>query len=221
VRRTAFAVAFVLSELSSRVLVEAEIASRYESNRPPTPTSSPPPPGLLRLSDARIGQTAEVSDVRHVTHQEPAWRDRTNYIIQVDLESHGMPSGTLEQIWARTDDNERFEVCCLPFFTYGIALGDTVLWNENDRIARVATSSGRRLVRSVFVDREDAAASHEAFHGSLVETGALLEFSGSGFAAIDIDSDERLAAVMAILDPLHEAGRLSWEWGRSSRPLAG
>lgn len=172
-------------------------------------------PPLDGASQARrIGQTAGVSDTRHVTHQEPVWRDRTNYIIQVDLEPHGMSQGTLEQIWARTDDNERFEVCCLPFFTYGIALGDTVMWNDSDRTAEVVTSSGRRLVRSVFADREDAHASHEAFHGSLVATGALIEFSGSGFAAIDIDSDERLAAVMSVLDPLNEAGRLSWEWGR-------
>ena len=30
---------------------------------------------------------------------------------------------TTEQLWARRLDEERFEVCCIPFFAYDVALG--------------------------------------------------------------------------------------------------
>ena len=34
----------------------------------------------------------------------------------------------------------------------------------------------------------------------------------NGYAAIDIDSPERLSAVLEVIAPLHESGRASWEW---------
>lgn len=124
-----------------------------------------------------------------------------------------MEPDTYEQLWTRTNDRLAYELCCLPFFTYGIALGDEIAWNDTDRRAVVTRRSGRRLVRCAFADRKDAAAHHESFHGSVTATGALVEFRGVGLASIDIDSDERLDAVLAVLGPLHESGRAMWEWG--------
>lgn len=54
---------------------------------------------------------------------DPVWRDRTNYIVKLDLTEHGMP-GDFEQCWTRTEDQRLFELCCIPFFTYGQSLGD-------------------------------------------------------------------------------------------------
>lgn len=154
-----------------------------------------------------------MTEAKHATHGDPVWRERANFIAQIDLSHHGMDPDTYEQLWTRTDDRSAFEVCCLPFFTYGIALGDVIAWNDTDRQAVVTHRSGRRLVRCAFADRGDADAHHEWFHGSVVATGALVEFQGKGFAAIDIDSNERLEAVLAVLGPLHESGRAHWEWG--------
>lgn len=154
-----------------------------------------------------------MTEAKHARHDEPVWRERANFIVQVDLRHHGMASDAYEQLWTRTDDQAMFEVCCLPFFTYGIALGDVVAWNDADRQAVVTRRSGRRLLRCAFVDRDDALAHHESFHGSVIATGALVEFRGTGFVAIDIDSDERLNAVLALVGPLHESGRAQWEWG--------
>ena len=151
-------------------------------------------------------------DVQHVAHAEPVWRERANYIIQVSLEGYGMQPGALEQLWTRTQDQQRFEVCCLPFFTYGIALGDEVTWTDGDRQAVVASRSGRRLIRCAFDDPADGERSHEDFHGALVASGALVEFLRPGYVAIDIDSPTRLSAVLEAISPLHESGRASWEW---------
>lgn len=164
-------------------------------------------------------QSALVTDdearpaIEHATHTDPVWRERANFIVQVDLQHHGMASGAYEQLWTRTGDQIAFEVCCLPFFTYGIALGDVIVWNDVDRQAVVTHRSGRRIIRCAFANRVDAATEHEAFHGSVVSTGALVEFHGPGFAAIDINSDESLGAVLAVVGPLHESGRATWEWG--------
>lgn len=65
----------------------------------------------------------QIRQVRIATHQEAVWRDRADYIIRVDLADHGMP-GSAEQMWTRATSDGMYEICCIPFFTYGIALGD-------------------------------------------------------------------------------------------------
>ncbi|MFO0759127.1 MAG: DUF4265 domain-containing protein [Byssovorax sp.] len=84
------------------------------------------------------------------THDSPAWIDRANFLIVADLSDHGM-KGRTEQIWARKIDADKFEVCCIPFFTYGIALGDVVVVSLGEErmytIERVVENSGRRVYR--------------------------------------------------------------------------
>ena len=154
-----------------------------------------------------------VAEPKHATHADPVWRDRSDFIIQVDLQPFGMQSGTFEQLWTRKRNPDRFEVCCIPYFTYGIALGDVVLWNDQDRKARVVEASGRRLIRVAFNEPSEGVAAHEAFHGELLSTGALIEFHGAGYAAVDIDSDERLQAVLDAVRPFEASGKATWEWG--------
>lgn len=67
-----------------------------------------------------MGEAADI-----VIHENPVWRDRANCILQADLTGHGLP-GRFEQVWARDLRNGTYELCCLPFFTYGFALGDVV-----------------------------------------------------------------------------------------------
>lgn len=152
------------------------------------------------------------SEARIATHDEPVWRDRTNYIIRVDLAAHGMP-GSAEQLWARTDDQRTFELCCVPFFTYGLALGDRVAWDDSSRAATLVERSGRRNVRFAWNDKSQAAEQHEVLHGRLVMAGGLVEFSSSGYGAVDCADDATTAAVIAVLQPLHDAGVLLWEYG--------
>jgi hypothetical protein len=98
-------------------------------------------------------------------------RDRSNYIIRVALEQHGLP-GEFEQMWARTDDDAvGYELCAIPFFTYGLSLGDRVSWNDTSRDAVALSKSGHKTVRFAFQDRVVASARHEEFHGDLVPTG--------------------------------------------------
>jgi hypothetical protein len=121
--------------------------------------------------------------------------------------------GSFEQLWTRRAEGGAFEVCCIPYFTYGVALGDLVEWTEQTHRLDVRRKSGHRNLRIAFHDRNDATAEHEQLHGTIVQTGCLVEFSADGYAAVDIETDEQRDAVLAVLDPLVTAGRLIWEWG--------
>jgi hypothetical protein len=40
-------------------------------------------------------------------------------------------------LWARQVGDRRFEICCIPFFLYDVALGDVVETDENYSLVRV------------------------------------------------------------------------------------
>ena len=66
----------------------------------------------------------EVGDYE-ARHNDPAWRDQANFVICADISSD--PSkGEWEQLWATQISDNYFRICCIPFFTYGISLGDVV-----------------------------------------------------------------------------------------------
>lgn len=154
---------------------------------------------------------------RYVTHPNPVWRDRTNYILQLDLGAYGLP-GIYEQCWTRTDDRELFELCCIPFFSYGHSLGDVLRVDLETGEHTVAQKGGHQTIRFVFADDRHAHEHHQQLHGSLIEARCLLELSGGRHGAIDVDDQSKTDLVISILDPHHSAGYLSWEWADPPPP---
>jgi len=61
---------------------------------------------------------------REAVHREPAWRERSNFIIASAIDAANTDM-TTEQLWARKIDDRHFEICCIPFFAYNVALGGT------------------------------------------------------------------------------------------------
>jgi hypothetical protein len=120
--------------------------------------------------------------------------------------------GSFEQLWTRTDDQRQYEICCIPFFTYGIALGDVVTWDPVSLLVEVATPSGHQNIRVAFLDKSKAATSHSDVHGALVQAGCLVEFSSDGYGAIDIDTKARANVVVGLLAPWVDNDTLIWEW---------
>jgi hypothetical protein len=57
-------------------------------------------------------------------HPNPAWKGQADSLVMYDLTDSGMP-GRWEQLWAKRLDGNHYIVCCIPFFTLEIALGDT------------------------------------------------------------------------------------------------
>jgi hypothetical protein len=141
-------------------------------------------------------------------HEAPVWRERANFIIGAPLPEEGRA----EQLWARQLGDERFEICCIPFFVYDLALGDVVETDANHDVVRVVERSGRFVFRVWF---------GEAFHprqevaDELAELGALLEWSSANLLAVDAADETHAEALAAYLAEQERAGRLMYETGRS------
>ena len=159
-----------------------------------------------------------VADSDIITHDNPVWRGRTNFIVRLDLSPHGAP-GRWEQLWTRTDDEQSFVVCCIPYFTYGISLGDTLSVERATGAHRVKAKSGHRTIRVALTDDDVAHQKHDRLHAQLSgELGCLVEFRGAHYAAVNIADDQQQQDVMAVLTPMFDRGRLLWEWADPPGP---
>ena len=154
-----------------------------------------------------------IDKTKIVTHAEPAERERTNYILRLDLTADGMP-GEYEQMWMRTDDRRLYELCCIPFFTYGLSLGDVISLIDDNGAYRVESKSGHRTMRIFVQDDAYAHEQHEDLHASLVGIGVRTEFYGHArrYAAIDLADQTQVDAVIETLAPLVDSKTLIWEW---------
>jgi hypothetical protein len=154
-----------------------------------------------------------IDESKIATHAEPAARERCNYILRLDLTADDMP-GHYEQMWTRTDDRERYELCCIPFFTYGLSLGDVISLTNADGAYRIEAKRGHRTIRIVVQDEAFAHERHEDLHGELARIGVLTEFWGhaNSYCAVDIIDQAQADAVIQLLRPLSGAGTLVWEW---------
>jgi hypothetical protein len=156
---------------------------------------------------------AVIDESKIATHESPAARERSNYIVRLDLADDGMP-GQYEQMWTRTEDGRHHELCCIPFFTYGLSLGDVILLTGDDGGRQMLAKSGHRTIRVAVQDETYAHEEHEGMHGALTKIGVLAEFRGHahGYCAVDIADQAQADAVLDLLAPLVEAGTLIWEW---------
>jgi len=91
-------------------------------------------------------------------------------------------------------------------------------WDVSTRAATLIERYGRRNVRFAWNDKSRAAQQHEDFHAWLIATGALVEFSSTGYGAIDCPDEARMTDVIAVLQPLMDAGQLLWEYGDQPSP---
>ncbi len=136
-----------------------------------------------------------------VTHSTPAWRAKSDFLIRVDLADSGLPE-TMEQIWARKIGHLTFEVCCIPFFAYGLALGDTVQCNCELVMQKRLASGGHNTLRVVIADFASSHQIHEAIHGWVVATGMLHEWHSPGYLAIDLPPAVQGKLDTSLLDDL-------------------
>ncbi|TDT31307.1 uncharacterized protein DUF4265 [Naumannella halotolerans] len=154
------------------------------------------------------GVVAKLSN-KEATHSSPIWRDRSNFIIaakfQIDDETF------TEQLWARQIDEYTFEVCCIPFLVYDLALGDVVETNHEYVVKRVLSRSGRYVFRVIFAGTNAFNSDRVVF--ALLELGALIEYSSSNVISVDC-VPSRAQDVAKILSAEEQAERLIYETGK-------
>jgi hypothetical protein len=149
-------------------------------------------------------------------HQDPVWRERANFIIHAELLHEDHPK-RFEQFWVRQLSDDRFEVCCIPFFISNLALGDVVATSPKGDLRYVMTTvvrqSGRYVLRVWF---------GRSFHprgqitGELQALGSLIEWSSLNLLAVDAADDEHAQLVADFLMEREKTGQLAYETGRYS-----
>lgn len=148
--------------------------------------------------------------VKEATHTEPLWRDRANFIIAslVDLED-GVGR---EQLWARQIGPFEFEISCIPFFAYDLALGDIVRTSADYVVQEVIRRSGRYVFR---VWLGGSSIDKDWLAQELVRLGGQLEWSSTHLLAVDAPDEATAARISSFLADLQERGELVYETGRT------
>jgi len=144
-------------------------------------------------------------------HPEPVWRDKANFIVNAPLPEENR----YEQLWCRQVADDSFEICCIPFFLYDIALGDLVqtkaMGGRKYVLSHVQRPSGRYVFRVHFGRQSKQGEVTD----DLLGLGALLEWSSATLLAVDA-ADQSLASRIAdYLQHREDRGELLYETGQS------
>jgi Domain of unknown function (DUF4265) len=147
-------------------------------------------------------------------HLEPVWRSRANFIITADI-GETAERREWEQLWAKQIGDRRFEICCIPFFVYDLALGDEVETDSDHIIRQVSRRSGHVTFRVWFGNSSDKTIRDETV-AIVRESGGEHEWSSNNLLAIDAVSPEAVQAIADFLNAQHCRNRLTYETGRST-----
>jgi hypothetical protein len=122
--------------------------------------------------------------------------------------------GRWEQLWARQLGEAEFELCCIPYFTYGLALGDRVRTQPSGGkryvVAEAKARSGRRVLRLWL--KKAGAEGRERVLRHLVCQSPLHEWSSDNLLVIDVPPGGPNAELSALLANLSSLA-VDVEWG--------
>lgn len=151
-----------------------------------------------------------------MVHLHPVWRERADFILGARIPDVGDGQSYWEQLWGRRVSGNRYELCCIPFFLYDLALSDVVETGSEPRsghehmLQRFTGRSGRRTYRVWFGDapqhppRLDVVAEVERL-------GCLWKPSSANLVAIDVATDAQEQAVEHALHRHFARGELIYE----------
>jgi hypothetical protein len=140
-------------------------------------------------------------------HQNPVWRDRSNFIIGARV-SHMGPD-LREQLWAEQLPDQRYRLCCIPFFADGLNLGDVVELDDEYMVRAVVGTSGRQTQRVWWTDPIDRAVVDQTV-AMLESKGALIEWYSKSLMAADAGTEAIHEQVIHVLDGMAQTGRLHY-----------
>jgi hypothetical protein len=141
---------------------------------------------------------------RAIVHPEGAWRDLADYLVAARFQA---PDGTerWEQLWARSVGSGRYQLCSIPFFAYGLTLGDIVTLDSDGAVQDVVLDGGQRGYRVMLGDDQDGS----SLHSDLIALGAFHEAFSARLLAFSVPNV--LAATVE--EVLRKAmSSLSFEW---------
>ncbi len=128
-----------------------------------------------------------VKYIQHINQVWPneTWRDKSNFIIGAHSEKEDQE--VIEQIWSKQITDFTFEICCIPFFTYNISLGDIVKTDTNYKISEVIQPSGHYTFRVWFGD-SSVPNIRETVVSDVTKMECQIEWYSENLLAIDASS---------------------------------
>lgn len=151
--------------------------------------------------------------MRIKSHPNPANRREANYLVHVILDDEAQEIGSdAEQIWVQELKDNKFKICCIPFFVYGLALDDIVRVDENNFVVELLESSGRKCHR-IYRAEGFPTESEELMNIALL--GGTIERQSYELLAIDViqcDAEK----LESYLSELHGSEFCIWERGNES-----
>ena len=147
-----------------------------------------------------------------ITHPQPAWRERADFLIFARIEdSEGR---SWEQLWARRipGHDSTFEICCVPFFVYDLSIGDTVQVEPSDGkklvLHRVVQQGAYRSFRAWCASAEVA----DVVEAELRLAAYITERRGPRSRLIAVAAEEdRAEALAGLLAKLESRGDINYE----------
>lgn len=139
------------------------------------------------------------------THPNPAKKPVSSFMVRAALEGAG-DGDNFEQLWTKRVGADLFELCCIPFFAYDMALGDVVRAEATSGyvVQGVARRSGNGVVRVAIKRREDVNEMHRKLHDLLGRLEYLCEWYAPGYVAVSLEPgvphDEFLGGLAAFGD---------------------
>lgn len=122
------------------------------------------------------------------THPNPVRRPTASFMLHAALDDVGGVD-SFEQLWTERVGDDRFELSCIPFFAYDMALGDVVRAEAATGyvIQSVVQRSGNGVVRVAVKRPEDVNAVHLRLHDLLGRLEYLCEWFSQGYVAISLE----------------------------------
>lgn len=156
------------------------------------------------------------SEPKFLVHTAPAKTAEQNYIARVDLAHFGFP-GLFEQMWLGNLGQGVYEVRCIPFRVYGIALGDLVgVSPDGSLINSLIRPSGRRVLRILIIPslaNWRLSVIVDSLNINIEVLNLLFEWSGDRHVAIDIPEGLNVDDLIDLAQGYAERGEVLWEWG--------
>jgi len=151
-----------------------------------------------------------------VQHLSPAWQTKADYLVHGRIEE-GI-NKKWEQLWAKDLKNGKYEICCIPFCIYDLALGDHVEINNKNTLGNVIKRSGNWTIRAWFGEISDDQQDEEktaVINKVRNQLGCLVEWQSARMLAINVASNETAKDVVQYLKEKQDHGDMVYETGWS------
>ena len=134
-------------------------------------------------------------------------------MLRAAVDNVGGGDGNFEQLWTTRVGENRFELCCIPFFAYDLALGDVVRADAATGyvVQAVEQRSGNGVVRVAVKRLEDVDVVHVQLHDLLGRLEYLSEWFAPCYVAVNVEpgrSHDTLFAGLAELGDIVESERI-------------